>query len=247
MRQFARQGEAPTSIDTASEKLSLNRPPNDVENQIDGNLQVAELDNMTVDGDKQSDSEFHPSDSFSRSQSHSRASNKGSPQQSLSTSGSTPRRAEISTPTSKAYTPLEQQFIAIKAEYPDALLFVECGYKYRFFGEDAEIASKVLNIGCFPDHNFMVASIPVHRLNVHLRRSEVLWLLSLLKLKVVEYLMNTAALEYPHSQALPTRYSVLQAMESWVGSGNEASIGVCELFLASFPDPTHISVDFSHM
>ena len=160
---------------------------------------------MTVDGDKQSDSDiteshssdsfsrsqFHSSDSFSRSQSHSRASNKGSPQQTLSSSGSTPRRAGISTPTSKAYTPLEQQFIAIKAEYPDAMLFVECGYKYRFFGEDAEIASKVLNIGCFPDHNFMVASIPVHRLNVHLRRSEVLRLLSLLKLKVVEYLMRT--------------------------------------------------------
>jgi len=190
LRQFARQGEASTSIDTASEKLSLNRSPNDVENQIDGNVQVPEPDNMIVDGDKQSDSDiteshssdsfsrsqFYSSDSFSRSQSHSRATNKGSPQQSLSSSGSTSGRAGISTPTSKAYTPLEQQFIAIKADYPDALLFVECGYKYRFFGEDAEIASKVLNIGCFPDHNFMVASIPVHRLNVHLRRSEVIWL-----------------------------------------------------------------------
>ena len=68
------------------------------------------------------------------------------------------------------YTPLEQQFLAIKAKYPDTLLFVECGYKYRFFGEDAEIASKVLHIGCFPDHNFKTGSIPVHRLNVHIRR-----------------------------------------------------------------------------
>ena len=71
---------------------------------------------------------------------------------------------------SKQYTPLEQQFRAIKAQHPDAVLFVECGYKYKFFGEDAEIASKVLNIGCFPDHNFMSASIPTHRLHVHLRR-----------------------------------------------------------------------------
>ena len=40
--------------------------------------------------------------------------------------------------SAKSYTPLEQQFIAIKRQHPDVLLFVECGYKYRFFGEDAE-------------------------------------------------------------------------------------------------------------
>ena len=68
------------------------------------------------------------------------------------------------------YTPMEQQYLAIKAKHPDAVLFMECGYKYRFFGQDAEIASKVLNIGCFPDHNFNSGSIPVHRLNVHIRR-----------------------------------------------------------------------------
>ena len=175
LRQFARRGEDPTPSDPAAERLSvipsLSRSSNGFKNQIDGNIGV---DDMTVDGDEQSDSditESHSSDSFTRSQSHSRASNKGSLQQSLSSSGSTPGRAGISSPSLKQYTPLEQQYIAIKAEYPDALLFVECGYKYRFFGEDAEIASKVLNIGCFPDHNFMVASVPVHRLNVHLRRS----------------------------------------------------------------------------
>lgn len=37
------------------------------------------------------------------------------------------------------YTPLEQQFLDIKDKYPDALLLVECGYKYRMFGEDAEV------------------------------------------------------------------------------------------------------------
>ncbi|XP_038077644.1 DNA mismatch repair protein Msh3-like [Patiria miniata] len=68
------------------------------------------------------------------------------------------------------YTPLELQFLEIKKQYPDALLFVECGYKYKFFGQDAEIAAKELNIFCHPDHNFMVASIPVHRLFVHTRR-----------------------------------------------------------------------------
>uniref|UniRef100_A0A3Q3ENC7 DNA mismatch repair protein MSH3 n=1 Tax=Kryptolebias marmoratus TaxID=37003 RepID=A0A3Q3ENC7_KRYMA len=68
------------------------------------------------------------------------------------------------------YTPLEQQVIQLKQQHKDALLAVECGYKYRFFGEDAEIAAKELNITCSLDHNFMTCSIPTHRLFVHVRR-----------------------------------------------------------------------------
>ncbi|XP_016898402.1 DNA mismatch repair protein Msh3 isoform X2 [Cynoglossus semilaevis] len=68
------------------------------------------------------------------------------------------------------YTPLEQQVMELKKQHKDALLAVECGYKYRFFGEDAEIAAKELNITCHQDHNFMTCSIPTHRLFVHLRR-----------------------------------------------------------------------------
>ena len=40
-----------------------------------------------------------------------------------------------------AYTPLELQFIELKSKYPDVVLFVECGYRYRFFGEHAEVIS----------------------------------------------------------------------------------------------------------
>lgn len=40
------------------------------------------------------------------------------------------------------YTPLEQQFIQLKQQHEDALLAVECGYKYRFFGEDAEVRER---------------------------------------------------------------------------------------------------------
>uniref|UniRef100_A0A803XNJ1 DNA mismatch repair protein MSH3 n=1 Tax=Meleagris gallopavo TaxID=9103 RepID=A0A803XNJ1_MELGA len=72
--------------------------------------------------------------------------------------------------TKTIYTPLELQFIEMKKRYKDAILCVECGYKYRFFGEDAEIAAKELNICCHQDHNFMTASIPTHRLFVHVRR-----------------------------------------------------------------------------
>ena len=44
------------------------------------------------------------------------------------------------------------------------------GYKYRLFGEDADIASSHCNIFSYPDRNFMTASVPVHRLHVYVRR-----------------------------------------------------------------------------
>lgn len=89
------------------------------------------------------------------------------------------RFAELSPPSDSSapskrsksvYTPLEQQVIQLKQQHKEALLAVECGYKYRFFGEDAEIAAKEMNIFCHLDHNFMTCSIPTHRLFVHVRR-----------------------------------------------------------------------------
>lgn len=47
---------------------------------------------------------------------------------------------------------------------------IEVGYKYRFFGEDAEKAARVLGIYAHMDHNFLTASVPTFRLNVHVRR-----------------------------------------------------------------------------
>lgn len=40
-------------------------------------------------------------------------------------------------------TPMEQQVSDLKAQHPGVLLLVECGYRYRFFGDDALIAAKV--------------------------------------------------------------------------------------------------------
>ncbi|KAL2556054.1 DNA mismatch repair protein MSH3 [Forsythia ovata] len=68
------------------------------------------------------------------------------------------------------YTPLEQQVVELKAKYPDVLLMVEVGYRYRFFGKDAENAARVLGIYAHMDHNFLTASIPTFRLHVHVRR-----------------------------------------------------------------------------
>jgi DNA mismatch repair protein MSH3 len=80
-------------------------------------------------------------------------------------------------------TPMEKQVIDIKRTNMDTLLVVEVGYKFRFFGEDARIAAKALGIVCIPgkyrydEHpteahidRFASASIPVHRLHVHVKR-----------------------------------------------------------------------------
>ncbi len=80
-------------------------------------------------------------------------------------------------------TPMELQFLEIKRKHMDAILIVEVGYKFKFFGEDARIAAKELSIVCIPGkyrfdehpseahlNRFASASIPVHRLPVHAKR-----------------------------------------------------------------------------
>ncbi|CAI5470625.1 unnamed protein product [Closterium sp. Yama58-4] len=67
-------------------------------------------------------------------------------------------------------TPLEEQVVALKRRHPDVLLLVEVGYKYRFFGADADVAARVLCIYCHVDRAFLTASIPTFRLHVHVRR-----------------------------------------------------------------------------
>ena len=84
---------------------------------------------------------------------------------------------------SSKLTPMEKQFLEIKHQNMDTLLVVEVGYKFKFFGEDAQHAAKELSIVCIPgkmrydEHfseahldRFASASIPVHRLHVHVKR-----------------------------------------------------------------------------
>ncbi|PGH27892.1 DNA mismatch repair protein MSH3 [Polytolypa hystricis UAMH7299] len=85
--------------------------------------------------------------------------------------------------TGSKLTPMERQVIDIKKKHMDTVLVVEVGYKFRFFGEDARTAAKELSIVCIPgklrfdEHpseahltRFASASIPVHRLHVHVKR-----------------------------------------------------------------------------
>lgn len=49
------------------------------------------------------------------------------------------------------YTPLEKQYMEIKAQYPDTLLVVEVGYKFKFFDEDARV--------CLIIHSFFLIRV----------------------------------------------------------------------------------------
>lgn len=80
-------------------------------------------------------------------------------------------------------TPMEKQFLEIKRKHLDTLMIMEVGYKFKFVGEDARVAAKELSIVCIPgkfrfdEHpseahldRFASASIPTHRLHVHVKR-----------------------------------------------------------------------------
>lgn len=73
-------------------------------------------------------------------------------------------------PSGLTYTPLEKQYTAIKEANPDVLILMEVGYKFRFFAEDAIVASRELGIAAFPNRNFYSASIPTHRLDIHVKK-----------------------------------------------------------------------------
>ena len=74
--------------------------------------------------------------------------------------------------TRSSYTPMELQFLEVKAKYPDVILFVECGYRYRFFGEDAEVIFQIFCI--FLSYNVPPLSCIVpERINHHPRVTRV--------------------------------------------------------------------------
>ena len=73
----------------------------------------------------------------------------------------------------KKITPLMQQYNAIKAKYPDALLLFRVGDFYETFGEDAIQASKILDIiltkrGAGSQSETELAGFPHHSLNLYL-------------------------------------------------------------------------------
>ena len=71
----------------------------------------------------------------------------------------------------QAFTPLELQIVELKKRHPGVLLIVEVGYKFRFFGDDAQVASQVgsWSLDCDPGCRWIIPNtknIPVSALSL---------------------------------------------------------------------------------
>src|SRR5258705_946547 len=74
-----------------------------------------------------------------------------------------------------AHTPMMQQYLALKAEYPDMLLFYRMGDFYELFHGDAERAAKLLDItlttrGQSAGHPIRMAGVPYHAVEQYLAK-----------------------------------------------------------------------------
>ncbi|MGH0032316.1 MAG: DNA mismatch repair protein MutS [Myxococcota bacterium] len=72
-------------------------------------------------------------------------------------------------------TPMMRQFLAIKAEHPDAIVFYRMGDFYEMFLRDAEIAAPLLDIALTSrdkdkDDPVPMCGVPVHAADQHLKR-----------------------------------------------------------------------------
>ncbi len=73
------------------------------------------------------------------------------------------------------HTPMMQQYLAIKAEYPDMLLFYRMGDFYELFYTDAELAAKLLDItltqrGASAGTPIKMAGVPYHAVENYLAK-----------------------------------------------------------------------------
>jgi DNA mismatch repair protein MutS len=86
----------------------------------------------------------------------------------------TPREtAAVASPSS--HTPMMQQFLRIKAEYPEMLLFYRMGDFYELFYDDADKAARLLGItltrrGVSAGEPIPMAGVPVHAVEQYLAR-----------------------------------------------------------------------------
>src|ERR1039458_9280094 len=74
-----------------------------------------------------------------------------------------------------SHTPMMQQYLHIKAQYPDMLLFYRMGDFYELFHSDAERASKLLDItltqrGASNGQPIKMAGVPYHAAEQYLAR-----------------------------------------------------------------------------
>ncbi|HRM62600.1 MAG TPA: DNA mismatch repair protein MutS, partial [Acidovorax temperans] len=77
--------------------------------------------------------------------------------------------------TFEHHTPMMQQYLGLKAAYPDTLLFYRMGDFYEVFWQDAEKAARLLDItltqrGQSGGQPVVMAGVPFHALENYLAR-----------------------------------------------------------------------------
>jgi len=75
-------------------------------------------------------------------------------------------------------TPMMRQYLSIKGEYPDTILFFRMGDFYEMFFEDARTASKILGITLTSRGTFNGAKVPMCGIPHHARKSYIMKLVS---------------------------------------------------------------------
>ena len=95
---------------------------------------------------------------------------------SMPTTTKTPTKASVKTQSGKAkHTPMMQQYLSIKADYPDTLLFYRMGDFYELFFDDAHKASRLLDItltsrGQTAGEPIPMAGVPYHAADSYLAK-----------------------------------------------------------------------------
>jgi DNA mismatch repair protein MutS len=83
--------------------------------------------------------------------------------------------AAVSGPDLSAHTPMMQQYLRIKAEFPDTLVFYRMGDFYEMFFEDARKANRLIDItltvrGQSAGVPVVMAGVPVHAIETYLAK-----------------------------------------------------------------------------
>ena len=67
-------------------------------------------------------------------------------------------------------TPMMQQFLDIKEQHPDCILFFRAGDFYELFYDDAKICSEILNITLTKRGDVPMAGVPFHSVNPYIKK-----------------------------------------------------------------------------
>ena len=86
-----------------------------------------------------------------------------------------PALAESPSSASGSHTPMMQQYLRIKAEHPDVLLFYRMGDFYELFHDDAEKAARLMDItltarGASNGKPIRMAGVPYHAVEQYLAK-----------------------------------------------------------------------------